>query len=102
LTGDPLVRSRCGTGRSETGLTQKEVALVMGMSERGVRAVERRALDKLRRHPALRALWTEWIGEGTAQDVELTDAEIAALYNLARTEAERRAVDKMMRMMTDI
>jgi hypothetical protein len=85
---------RWGAGRGGTGLTQKEVALVMGMSERGVRAVERRALDKLRRHPALRAIWGEWIGEG--EDVELTDAEVAAIYGLARTRAERRVLDKLM------
>lgn len=33
------------------------------MTERGIRAVERRALDKLRRHPALRAIWWELVGE---------------------------------------
>ena len=42
LTADPLVRVRWGTGKGTIGLTQKEVALLMGMSERGVRAVERR------------------------------------------------------------
>jgi hypothetical protein len=92
--GKPVVRARPGS----SGLTQKEVALLLGMSERGVRAVERRALEKLRRHPALRAIWRELIGEGASSDVdlELTDAEVAAICGLARTWAERRAVDKMM------
>jgi hypothetical protein len=59
--------------------------------------VERRALDKLRRHPALRAIWGEWIGEDASdEDLDLTDAEVAAIYNLARTEVERWALDKMM------
>ena len=58
------MRTSTGAGRGGAGLTQKEVALVIGMSERGVRAVERRALDKLRRHPALREIWGESIGEG--------------------------------------
>jgi hypothetical protein len=31
--------------------------------------------------------------------LELTDAEVAALYNLARTQAERRALDKMMALL---
>jgi hypothetical protein len=52
----------------------------------------------LRRHPALRAIWGEWIGEATAsaEDLNLTNAEVAAVYALAWTEAERRVVDKLM------
>jgi hypothetical protein len=77
----PVVRARPGG----TGLTQKDVATLLGMSERGVRAVERRALEKLRRHPALRAIWRELVDEGAAStlDPKLTDAEIAAVYRLA-------------------
>jgi hypothetical protein len=98
--GDPILRLLRGTGQRGHGLTQKEVALRLGMSERGIRAVERRALEKLRRHPALRAIWGEWIGEGASgEDVELTDAEVAALYNLAGTQAERRVLDKLMALM---
>ena len=95
--GNPVVRARPGSG----GLTQKEVSLLLRMSERGVRAVERRALEKLRRHPALRAIWGEWIGEdaASAEDEDLTAAEVAALYNLARTREEHRAVDKLMALM---
>jgi hypothetical protein len=73
----------------------------MGMTERGVRAVERRALNKLRRYPGLRAIWGDWIGEGaSAEDFELTDAEVAAVYSLAWTRAERRALDKLMALVS--
>ena len=50
-----------GGGKGDTGLfTQKEVAAILQVSERAVRAIERRAIEKLRRHPALRQLWREW------------------------------------------
>lgn len=42
--------------------TQRQVAAMLGMSERGVRAVERRALGKLRRNPMLRQVWRRYIG----------------------------------------
>lgn len=38
-------------------LSQKEVAAVLGMTERGVRAAEHRALAKLRKDPTLRQIW---------------------------------------------
>ena len=41
-------------------LTQKEVALALGMSERGVRQAEGRALSKLRNSPALRYFWKQY------------------------------------------
>jgi Sigma-70, region 4 len=66
LAGEPDIRG--WRGRSTGGLTQREVALILCLSERAVREIEGRAMDKLRRHPALRALWREWsrekIGEG--------------------------------------
>jgi hypothetical protein len=96
--GGPVVRAR----PPGSGLTQKEVALLIGMSERGVRAVERRALEKLRRHPALRAFWREWIDEGATSTLglELTAAEVAAIYGLARTRAERWVVDEVMSLVS--
>lgn len=42
-------------------LTQRDVALLLGMSERGVRAVERRAMRKLRQHPVLRKTWEQFL-----------------------------------------
>jgi hypothetical protein len=46
----------------------------------------------------VRALWREWIGEGATStvDLELTDAEIAAVYGLVQTPEEQRAVDKLV------
>jgi hypothetical protein len=41
-------------------LTQKQVAAVLGMSERGVREAERRAMAKLRKDCALRQLWNAY------------------------------------------
>jgi Sigma-70, region 4 len=82
--------------------TQREIALLMGLSERAVREIEKRALRKLRQHPAMRGLWREWIGEGATStaDLKLTDAEVAAGYGLAWTRAERWAMDKMMELAT--
>jgi hypothetical protein len=94
--GDP---TRPGSGRSSVAqFTQKEIAILMGISERAVREIEKRALRKLKQHPALRALWRELVGEGATStvDLELTDAEVAAIYGLARTWAERRVVDKLI------
>ncbi len=90
---------RLGSGRiGARQFTRKEIAIFMGLTERGVFEIEKRALRKLKQHPAVRALWREWVGEGaaTAEDIELTDAEIQAVYDLAWTPAERRVLDKLM------
>jgi hypothetical protein len=50
------------------GLTQKEVGLVLGLSERAVRSIEKQALAKLR--DALRGVWREWKG-GEVQEAAL-------------------------------
>ena len=98
--GDPI---RPGRERSDASrFTQREIAILMGLSERVVREIEKRALRKLRQHPAVRALWREWIGEGapSTEDVELTDAEVAAVYGLARTPDEQRVLDKLMALVS--
>ena len=67
-------------------LSQREIAVVLRISERAVRVIERRALAKLRRHPLLRQLWAELTtGKASEQpDVEesrgaeLTSEEVAA------------------------
>ena len=90
---------RPSSERSHGGqFTQREIAILMGLSERAVRDIEKRALRKLKQHPALRALWRELVGEGATStvDLELTDAEVAAICDLAQTRVERRAVDKLM------
>ena len=57
----PLKKPTIRAGSESPGLlTQKEVAAVLGMSERGVREAERRAMAKLRRHPALRQVWNAY------------------------------------------
>jgi hypothetical protein len=70
----------------------------MGLSERAVREIEKRALRKLRQHPVVRALFRELIGEGATStvDPELTEAEIAAVYGLVRTPEEQRVLVKLM------
>jgi hypothetical protein len=97
LIGEPVVRLRHGSGKSGPGLTQREVGLILRISERAVREIERRAIDKLRCHPVLRAIWRQ-IGEavGSAEDLDLSRAEMAALYALARTPAERQALRKLV------
>ena len=79
----------------------------MKISERAVREIERRAFEKLRRHPALTEFWREWTtGEleeaalGDKTQWTLTGAEIAALYALARTPAERHALAKLLKLIT--
>jgi hypothetical protein len=76
--GDPMPP---GSQRRNVGqFTQREIAILMGLSERAVREIEKRALRKLRQHPAVRALWRELVGESVTAtaDLQLTDAEIAS------------------------
>ena len=104
LPRKPTIRVRPGTPERETGLlTQREVAAILRISERGVREIERRAFEKLRRHPALREFWIEHqagqIKEATFPtpgDGKLSRAEIAAIYELAKTPFERQALRKLM------
>jgi hypothetical protein len=97
-----LVRVARGSGQPDSGFTQQEVALILRISERAVRAIERRAVEKLRRNPALRALWREWsqgeIEEGSrsATRWQLSRSEIAAVYSLAQTSAEWQVVRRVM------
>ena len=85
-------------------LSQREVAMIMKISERAVRTIERRAINKLRRHPALREFWAEFatgrrmekLGLDEAEGIELTPAEIAALFGLARTEEEMQALRRLL------
>jgi hypothetical protein len=98
------IRVRPGSAEKELGcLSQKEVAAIMRMSERAVREVERRAFEKLRRHPALRDFWREWqTGEiketalRAAKQWTLSRAEVAAVYALAGTTVERQAIRKLL------
>jgi hypothetical protein len=94
----PTVRVRQGRQRGPgEQLTQKEVAALLGMSERGVREVERRAFEKLRKHPLLQQLWQQHLTGDLDEDaLQLTPAEIAALFALAQTPTEQNLVQKVL------
>ena len=89
-----MMRAQLG----KPALTQKEVGLLLGMSERAVRAAEKRALQKLRQHPLLRQLWQDFLaGELDESWIELTPEEVQAVLGLVRTAEERRVVLKILR-----
>jgi hypothetical protein len=90
----PMMRAQLG----KPALTQKEVGLLLGMSERAVRAAEKRALQKLRQHPLLRQLWQDFLaGELDESWIELTPEEVRAVLGLVRTSEEWRVVLKILR-----
>jgi hypothetical protein len=94
----PMLRVR----RTEPGfgpplLSQREVAQLLHMSERGVREVERRAIEKLRRHPLLRDVWQKYlVGELDERQLVLTPEEIQALFGLAYSPEEQRLMRKVL------
>src|SRR5262249_36564552 len=68
------VRVRPGSPERQGGLlSQKEIAALMKISERAVRSIERRALRKLRNHPALRQFWREWEGSEIEETASVSD-----------------------------
>lgn len=92
------IRVRASTAQSGTQLSQKEVALLLGMSERGVRAVEKRAFEKLRRHPLLKDLWRQYVSGGELEEGEwiLTQEEIIALFDSCQTTRELYVIEKTL------
>jgi hypothetical protein len=99
--GKASIHVRPGSPEKELGcLTQKEIAVILRLSERGVREIERRAIDKLRRHPSLRAFWRRWlageIDESLVPQSGLTPEEIRALFGLTRNALERQALWKLL------
>jgi hypothetical protein len=98
------MRVRRGSGERELGLlSQREVGMILNISERAVREIERRAFDKIRRHPALRDFWREWTtGEiketalRASTQRTLSRDEIDAVYALALTPVEHRALQKLL------
>lgn len=92
---------RVGHREPGTGgpLSQREVALLLGISERAVRLVERRAIQKLFNHPSLRQVWRRYLaGELDEGQWNLTPEEISALFKLARTAQEWLLLKKVTRM----
>ena len=83
------------------GLTQKEVARILKMSERGVRAAERRALLKLRSHPLLREFWKQYTTGTLDEDGSpLLPLEIFALFDLAQDHEELQLVEKTLALIS--
>jgi len=94
----PIWRVRSPAGSTGIGpLSQKQVGLLLGMSERGVREVERRALQKLRDNPLLRRVWQKYLG-GELDEEQLNPSaqEIEALFNLVSSTEERRLIEKVL------
>jgi hypothetical protein len=92
-------RLRPSPGSAGGGLTQREVARLLHISERGVHAIERRALLKLAQHPQLREIWRQYLaGELTEQAQRLSVPEIQALLGLTRSRAERETLRKVFAM----
>jgi hypothetical protein len=98
----PILRVRHSQPGIGAGpLTQKEVGLLLGMSERSVRAVERRAFKKLFNHPLLRQVWRQCLaGELDEEHLPLTPEEIEALVGAARTSEERLLIEKVLRLVS--
>lgn len=96
----PLIRVRRSEPFAGSGpLTQQEVAMLLNISERAVREIERRAIQKLRSHPLLRQVWQRYLsGKLHEYRTVLTSEEIQALCNLVRTMEERFVVAKVLRL----
>ena len=94
----PVLRVR--PSDSGGSLTQEEVALLLKMSVRGVREVERRAFEKLRSHPRLKEIWRQYLSGNLDEQAQppLTHAEIDALWAGVHTPAEQSVVRKVLRL----
>jgi hypothetical protein len=96
----PIWRVRRPASSTGIGpLSQKEVAMLLNMSERGVREVERRAFQKLRNHPLLRRVWQQYlVGELEEHGLMLTPEEAEALFRVACTPEERGLIQRVLRL----
>lgn len=94
----PVWRVRRAEPGSGIGpLTQRKTALLLGISERAVREIERRAIEKLSRHPLLLDVWQRYLGgELDEHQPALTQDEIEALFNLTRTPEEQHLIEKVL------
>jgi hypothetical protein len=91
------------SGKQAHGLTQGEVAVLLNVSERAVRAIEKRAIRKLQRHPVLKRIWQEFNESlpstvaATAMTPErISASEASALLGLATTPFELRVLRKVL------
>ncbi|MGO8930017.1 MAG: sigma factor-like helix-turn-helix DNA-binding protein [Limisphaerales bacterium] len=94
----PIIRvRRSASSTGISGLSQRETALLLGISERAVREIERRAIEKLSRHPLLREIWQKYlVGELDEHQPTLSQDEVEALFNLARTLEEQHLIQKIL------
>jgi hypothetical protein len=73
------------------------VAVLLGISERAVRAAEKSALKKLFNHPMLRQAWEQFLKGDLLEGMEkLRPDEEAALVALARTRTELNVILKAL------
>jgi hypothetical protein len=80
-------------------LTQKEVGLLLKISERAVRQIEHRAILKLRGDPAMWQVWKQYLsGDLEERRGTLTQAEAQALFGLARTREELQVMRKILQL----
>jgi hypothetical protein len=79
-------------------LTQAQVGAILRISERAVREIEKRAIAKLRRHPLLRQIWTEFSAHhpDLEESIVLTPGEVTALLALAQTPFEIQAIKAVL------
>jgi hypothetical protein len=97
-TSRPMLRNK-ETGKGGETLSQREIAIFLGISERAVRLVERRAFKKLFNHPSLRQVWRQYLaGELEEGEWNLTTDEVRALFKLARTAREWLLLKKVLRI----
>jgi DNA-binding transcriptional regulator YiaG len=89
---------RVASSRQRVGLTQREVAVLLRVSERAVRNIERRAIKKLFADPGLRQAWQDYLNGNLEEDgLALTPEEAEALLGLVRTLEEWLVVRKVLR-----
>src|SRR5262249_8626305 len=80
-------------------LSQREVALLLNISERAVKVIERRANQKWRNQPVLREVCQQFLsGEPDEHQSNLTPEEVESLFALARTTEERLILQKVLRL----
>jgi hypothetical protein len=94
----PIFRSK-EADKGIKPLSQREIATLLGISERAVRLIERRAFQKLFEHPALRQIWRRYLaGELDEHQANLTSEEIRALFKLGRNAQEWLVLQKVTRL----
>lgn len=97
--GRPTRKPIVPIGGGGQGLSQREIALFLKISERAVRQIERRAVEKIKRDRQLYQLWQAYLaGELEEAKMELTAVEIEALFGLARTPEEQLVIRKVLRL----